>query len=55
MCHNYLNNSSIALTGLNFIKADPIHHPVRKLWASKQTIGRGEFQYLDVIHAAAKR
>ena len=30
MCNNYLNSSSSALTGLNFIKADPISHPVRK-------------------------
>jgi len=55
MCHNYLNSTSFALTGLNFTNADPNPHPVRKLWARKQTIGRGAVRYLDVIHAAAKR
>jgi hypothetical protein len=55
MYHNYLNSSSIALTGLSFIRADPIPHPVRKMWASKQIIGSGALRYLDVIHAAAKR
>ena len=43
MYHNYLNSSSTALRGLNFIRADPASHPVRKHWASKQTIGEGHF------------